>query len=148
MDIKQYIKIQEGEVKENGVHKTYRCPSGALTIGWGHNLDSNGITDGIANLLLDQDLENARESARRVVPGFDELNPARQCVVISMIIQMGESRFKRFKKTIAYLENENWHMASIEMCNSKWYRDLKQWAGGGWTRADRESQMMSTGDWA
>ena len=36
--------------------KPYNCPSGHLTIGYGHNLEANGITLEIAEELLKTDL--------------------------------------------------------------------------------------------
>ena len=148
MDVKRYLKIQEGEVKENGNHKPYRCPSGALSIGWGHNLDINGISDGIANLLLDQDLGDAVRAAEALVANFGELNDVRRCVVISMIFQLGETGFRKFRKTIGHIEAQNFYMAAVEMRDSEWYRDLRKWSGGNWCRGDREAEMMRTGEWA
>ena len=37
------LKRHEGEHREGGRHVAYRCPAGALTIGWGHNLDARKL---------------------------------------------------------------------------------------------------------
>lgn len=147
MRISEYMKQEEGEVKSNGVHKPYRCPKGALTIGYGHNLEANGISDGIADLLLEQDLETARNAARRLVANFDQLNDVRQCVIVSMVFQLGVDGFADFRKTRAHIERGSWRLAAMEMSDSDWYRDLKKFADDGWTRADRECEMMRTGEW-
>ena len=147
MDLKQYLKIQEGSVKNGNIHRPYRCPSGALTIGYGHNLDANGISEGVADLLLDQDLGACRQSARRLVSNFDELNEVRQCVILSLIFQLGEGGFSQFQKARAHVERGSFRLAAAELTDSKWYRDQKRWANGKWTRADRECEMMRTGEW-
>ena len=41
-------------------------------------------------------------------------------VVIEMCYQLGVGGFSKFKKTIAYLQNQQFHDASVEMLDSLW----------------------------
>ena len=43
-DVFKFTKLAEGLSL-----KPYRCPAGKLTIGYGHNLEANGISEEIAN---------------------------------------------------------------------------------------------------
>lgn len=57
---------------------------------------------------------------------FKTLSYARQMVIINMVYQMGAYKFSKFKKTIGYLENEDYEAASIEMLDSAWYRQMHE----------------------
>ena len=48
--------------------KPYLCPAGKLTIGYGYNLEDNGITEEIAVLLLDKTLKNAEKEISAKFP--------------------------------------------------------------------------------
>jgi len=48
------------------------------------------------------------------------------------------TKFKRFKKTIAFLEAGKWTAAGDEMLDSKWARQVKR-------RANKLSTMMKEG---
>lgn len=144
--LRDYIKRCEGTVKKNGVHVPYRCPSGALTIGWGHNLDANGITDVVAEHLLTEDLSKALHEAMEIVAAFPTLTRARQTVVVSMIYQLGAAGFRKFVRTIASIERGDYNLAARYMLESKWARDQKAWAKGKRTRAEREADMMRSGE--
>ena len=48
--------------------KPYRDTVGKLTIGWGRNLEDNGITKLEAEVLLDHDLAAAELECRRAFP--------------------------------------------------------------------------------
>ena len=45
-----------------------------------------------------------------------------QDVIYEMCYQMGVTGVSKFKKTLAYLENEEFKKASIEMLDSRWAR--------------------------
>ena len=48
-----YEKLAARIRKNEGLaHQPYRCSAGALTIGYGHNLDARGISKEVAELLL------------------------------------------------------------------------------------------------
>lgn len=104
--------------------KPYTCPAGRLTIGYGHNLDDNGITEDIAVRLLDADLQAAEREVRQRFTHFYKLNEARQFVLVDMCFNMGAAKLFTFKKMFAALAKDEYPTAAKEMLNSKWARQV------------------------
>lgn len=102
--------------------RPYRCTSGALTIGVGRNLDAKGIRDDEAALMLDNDITEALATAR-TYPWFAGLTDARQRTVVSMIFQLGESGFAKFRATIAAIARGDYEAAARQMLASKVARE-------------------------
>lgn len=109
------------------------------TIGYGHNIQDNGISDSTALFILAEDIESAKNDCNRL-SWFEDLDEARQAVVVNMVFNMGLSVFKQFKKTIHFLDMGMYPEASEEMLDSKWADQVG-------TRADELSEIMRTGDW-
>lgn len=118
--------------------KPYLCTAKKLTIGYGRNLSDNGITKAEAMMMLQHDLGNAKVAAARCVSNFAHLTDARQEVVVQMIYQLGEPGFKKFRKTIAYIESCQWHKGAEEMLDSLWAKQTPN-------RARRTSQKFLRG---
>ena len=117
--------------------KPYQCTAGKLTIGYGRNLDDNGISEDEAEGLLQHDIKRTQEEAQ-TLPFFAELNEVRQAVIVDMIFNLGFARFKKFERMLIALERRNYQMASIEMLDSRWAVQVGQ-------RADLLSQLMRSG---
>lgn len=117
--------------------KPYRCSSQKITIGYGRNLQDNGITLEEAETMLQHDLGTAIKDAQSL-PFFASLNEARQAVIVDMVFNLGLPRFGMFKKMIAAIERELWHVAANEMLNSRWARQVGK-------RANTLSEMMRLG---
>ena len=100
--------------------KPYTCPAGKLTIGYGHNLEDNGITEDIAVRMLDADLKAAEREVQDKFSSFYKLNEARQFVLVDMAFNMGINRLLTFKKMFAALAKGEYPTAAREMLNSKW----------------------------
>ena len=100
--------------------KPYLCPAGKLTIGYGHNIEDNGITEEIAVKLLDTDLANAEREVRAKFSSYAKLNEARQFVLVDMCFNIGINRLLTFKKMFAALAKGEYHTAAREMLNSRW----------------------------
>lgn len=139
--------------KEEGLRlKTYKCPAGHNTIGYGHNLDANGlpktimeilfdegievipgkwdaliITPRIADRLFEIDVKIAESDARRIFPMFDTFSESRQTAIIDMIFNMGVDSFagkKGFKNMINAAKLGLWKIVAAEAKDSEWYRKL------------------------
>ena len=104
--------------------KLYECPAGKLTIGYGHNIEDNGISNAVAELMLQEDIEAAERDARLAFDFFGALSPVRQSVVIMMLFNLGLPRLLGFKKMIMALAQGDHEKASIEMLDSKWARQV------------------------
>lgn len=118
--------------------KPYRDIRNKLTIGIGRNLEDVGITREEALLLLDHDIARVRHEVERAFPWFSRLNPARKDVVLNMVFNLGLSRFRRFRKTIAAIKARDWEQAAREMLASLWARQVGR-------RARELAEMMRRG---
>lgn len=160
-------KIKESIENFEGLElKPYTCPLGRLTIGFGRNLQDNGITKSEAEMLLDNDLLNTKLELEDRLPIFTKLDDVRQDVLIQMAYNMGVPKLLGFKKTIGFLETAVFYFnrgevgsamtafqyASREMLNSKWHKkfvELDMQDGkrnnGGLLRSEYLSKLMKEG---
>ena len=112
---------------------------GVTTIGYGRNLVHKGITKEEAELMLTNDIEDARQDAA-TLPFWLSLSPVRKVVIVDMVFNLGLSRFNRFKRTKEALNNADWGLAAQEMKDSKWYTQTER-------RAKVLVAAMRTGRW-
>lgn len=117
----------------------YRCSGGKLTIGYGRNLEANGITEQEAEHLLLNDALRSEQDAIKNLDFYHQLDQVRQGVVVNMIYNLGVERFLGFKKMLAAMRASDWHEASREMRDSLWYRQVGQ-------RAEELARRMETGE--
>ena len=101
----------------------YKCTAEKLTIGYGKRVKYLQVTEEQATEWLEEDLENLKYT---LSGKYDWFLPAPQEVrdiVMNMNYQLGVSAFSKFKKTIKYISDKDYQMASAEMLDSKWARD-------------------------
>lgn len=118
--------------------KPYRCTQGKLTIGVGHNLDDNGLSDAAIDFILEEDIMIATAFAMKAVPGFLVMNYARQDAIILMIFQLGIARFLGFKKALSAIKAGDYETAAREMLASDWAKQTPE-------RAIETAEMMRVG---
>jgi lysozyme len=118
--------------------KPYKCSAGKLTIGIGRNLEDKGISETEAAMLLENDIKEVKTQLEQRLAYFTQLNDARKMVLIDMAFNMGINGLMRFKKTLGLIEAGNYQMASIEMLDSRWAKQVGP-------RAIRLKNMMATG---
>lgn len=118
----EQIKRHEGTVKKGSRHMPYKCPAGKLTIGYGRNIDDNGISEGEAMALLRADIQSAEQELVAAFPWAKDLDDARKDVLINMCFNMGINKLKGFKNTLSYAEAGKYDKAADEMINSAWYK--------------------------
>jgi len=116
----------------------YRDGKGVLTIGYGRNLDAKGIDEDEGEMLLKNDIDYCTRMGRLFVPGFDDLDPARQGVMVEMIFNLGLTGFLGFRKMLLAVKRRDWETAEAEMRSSKWWRQVGK-------RAETLSEIMLTG---
>ena len=100
----------------------YTCPTGHLTIGYGHNLE-RPISQRAAQVILDDDLAAAREDAAKI-PEYRDLDPVRRDVLVDMTYNMGLPAVMQFHGMRAALAAQNWQEAGREMLDSLWARQV------------------------
>ena len=128
----------------------YRCPAGALTIGYGHNCDASpveGVRDvgdfispAQAEALLESDLATAVWAVRRALPWVTSLDAARQAVLYDMAFNMGIKTLATFVNTLRMVKDGDYAGAARNMLLSKWAKQVGK-------RALRLSRQMESGEW-
>ena len=101
----------------------YKCSAGKLTIGYGHNLDDNGIDKTMAVHMLNEDVANTCFELDKYY-WFNPLSTVRKAVMIDMCFNLGLPRFLKFKKMIAALNAGNYPLVANEMLDSKWAKQV------------------------
>ena len=118
------IKRHEGERRQGARHVAYRCPAGALTIGWGHNLESSpvpGLGEGSsisgqeAENLLRADLARMAAQLDLRLPWWRGLGPARSAALLDMGFNLGLSGLLGFGKMLAAARAQRFDEAAAEM---------------------------------
>lgn len=104
--------------------KPYLCTAGRMTIGYGRNLDDNGISVDEAVSMLNKDIVNSLIECCEVFSNFGKLSDVRQAVLIDMMYNLGKTRLSKFKKMIAAVHEEDFSRAALEMLDSKWSKQV------------------------
>lgn len=106
----------------------YKCPAGRLTIGYGHNLQDNGLSQSVCEYILIEDIEEAKRNLYAIFTKdfFDTLKDNQKIALIDMMFNLGLSKFLTFKKFIKAVKERNWDKASVEMIHSKAYIQAKR----------------------
>ena len=131
--------IKEQLILHEGLElKAYECPSGYTTVGVGRNLDTKGISEDEAMILLDNDISEIKQQLENY-DWYKQLDDIRKKVIIDMVFNLGLSGFLKFENTIQCLKDEEYIAAGNEMRNSRWFHQVGQ-------RAERLIEMMQTGE--
>ena len=122
-DLIKQIKEHEGLVL-----KPYKCPVGKLTIGYGHNLQDNGLSKSACEYILIEDIEEAKRNLYAIFTKdfFNTLKDQQKIALIDMMFNLGLSKFLTFKKFILAVKNKDFIKASAEIVNSKAYQQNKR----------------------
>lgn len=131
--VRAQLRVDEG-VKA----KPYRDTMGKLTIGCGRNLDDVGLFQDEIDLLLENDITRAEESARSLFPTFDELTDNRRAVLVNLAFNIGQTRLAQFKKLRKAVVANDFETAHVEMLCSLWADQVGQ-------RAVRLAKLMREG---
>lgn len=142
MDLLSQIKRDEGTGPRDssGNFKPYRDTVGKLTIGYGHNLDDNGINQKVADFILADDLEAHAAQLHFYLPWTDSLDEVRRAVLINMAFNMGIHGLLKFKNTLEAIHDGEYQKAALMMLQSKWADQVG-------IRAKRLADQMATGEW-
>jgi lysozyme len=135
----EQLRRDEGTRKDSrGRHVVYRCSAGKLTIGWGRNLEDRGISDDEATIMFENDLDEAVNDARRLVPKFDLLSEVRKAVLVNLSFNLGGPKLAEFKKMLKAIDDGRYADAAHEMLDSAWSRQVGE-------RAMRLAKQMALG---
>ena len=129
-DLLEAIKLSEGFRD-----KVYKDTLGIDTIGYGFAIKDLVLDEDISEMILKRKLEALVERVNKRFDFVEGLPEEAQEVVYEMCYQLGVTGVSKFKKTLLYLENEEFNMASKEMLDSKWARQTPN-------RANRLSDII------
>jgi len=130
---KSLLKIHEGFEAY-----PYKCSEGVWTIGYGRNLESRGITEDEASLLLENDIKIAEDWLASRYPYYRQLNSQRKAVMIDMLVNLGAGRLAAFVKMHRALHDQDYELAALEMLDSRWATQVGN-------RAIELSKIMNSG---
>jgi len=132
LELKTMIQQHEG-YRPYVYYDTLGFPTG----GYGHAfLNRSPISHDVAVLLFEEDFDRAKKDFEKL--GVD-LDPVRRGVIIDMLFNLGLTKLMVFRRMIAALRAQNYHVAAEEMLDSKWAKQVKG-------RAFRLARMMRTGE--
>ena len=112
------IKIHEGFSPH-----VYIDSMGVETVGYGFTIKDFELSEGIASTILRIVVLNLIIKANEEFKWFYHMPQKVKEVVVEMCYQLGINGFAEFEKTIEYLQNHQWVMASDEMLNSVWAKE-------------------------
>lgn len=133
----QEIALELIKEAEGFSAKVYKCPAGKLTIGYGHNIEANPLTeeqeqllnpDGTitkenASKLLYMMLPKYEDGARDLVD-FDVLDDVRRAVCIDLTYNLGEGGFSEFRNTRRFINQGDFEKAAENLKMSRWYKQV------------------------
>ena len=115
----EYLKKNEGLRL-----KPYTCPSGYLTIGYGRNLESKGITQLESELMLLNDIQDVSQQLDDILPWWRSINESSQRVLIDMCFNLGMRGLLKFEKMLGLLKAHHYSAAASELINSKYAKQV------------------------
>jgi lysozyme len=132
------VTIEDVLIRDEGMKlRVYQDTQGKMTIGVGRNLEDVGISEEEALLMLRNDIAVARRECSKY-PWFRGLDEARELVVVSMMFNMGASKFAQFQRFHAAVAKNDFQAAASEMQASHWASQVGK-------RAVRLAEIMRSG---
>lgn len=138
MNLVKMIKMHEGSVMDNGKHMPYKDAVNKTTIGYGRNIEDNGISEQEAETLLWNDVERVIAELNLSLSFFHDLTENRRNALVDMCFNLGLSRFMKFEKMLTALELKDYEKAAEEALDSKWATQVGP-------RAKRDAKMIKEG---
>ena len=115
----------------------YKCTAGVDTIGFGFAIKDLHLDEDIATMILERKIADLKLRVQQKFPFIDDLPEDIQDVMIEMCFQLGLRGFSAFKRTIKYLEDQDFKSASVEMLDSRWAKQTPN-------RAKKLSNIVSS----
>jgi lysozyme len=124
----------------------YKDSLGYDTIGYGHCFKAHAepiqptCTEAEAENWLREDLHSVYIDIGRKLPWIFGLGEIRRAVFVNMAFNLGIAGLLKFEKTLAAAEFGNFDIASREMLDSLWARQLPE-------RSARLARQLETNEW-
>jgi len=102
----------------------YICTGGALTIGYGRNIDRDkggpGLAEVEADFMLRNDVAACEIDLKAIFPKWDAFDMVRKGALINMRFQLGAGGFRGFQNMIKAINYGAWQMAANHALDSRW----------------------------
>jgi lysozyme len=128
------------EQHEGRVRRLYKCTAGFNTIGVGHNLDANPISDAAIDVILTDDIAMVEAQLDRWIPWWRKEDAVRQAALIDLTFNMGISSFMKFGNTLSAWVKGDYAGAAAGLEASKWFTQVGR-------RGPRVVKMVRDGVW-
>jgi lysozyme len=116
--------------------KPYRCTAGKLTIGYGHNLDDLGISQKVADIMLEEDAEIADTACYKIFgEQYENWSENRRLGWLNLAFNLGHGRLLQFRNTIRAARIEDWQEVEKGLRVSLWFKQVGK-------RAERVIRMV------
>lgn len=130
--------MREQLIRHEGLRrKPYSDTVGKITIGVGRNLTDVGLSPDECIYLLDNDID-ACVADLVDFQWFAKLDDVRQRAIVDLRFNLGPSRFRGFKKALAFMASGDYTKAAGAFRQSKWFQQVK-------SRGPRIVHMIATG---
>jgi lysozyme len=108
-------------IRHEGVRaKVYNDSLGIPTIGCGRNVRDKGLNDAEIAFLLDNDIAECEADLVAGFAWYSALDPIRQRALLDLRFNLGPTRFRSFKNTIASIGRSDYSAAASNLLLSKW----------------------------
>lgn len=139
MTLKDQLIRDEGKIRY-----AYQDSEGYWTIGVGFLIDQKkggGLYDEEIDFILGNRIRMIEAAALKQWAWLKDIDEIRRSVVYNMAFNIGVDGVAKFKKFLTLLQSHDYELASYEMLDSKWAKQVGD-------RATRLSRQMRTGEWA
>jgi len=136
---------EEIESDEGNVEEIYLDHLSLPTFGIGHLVKKDDLEYGMPvgtpvsrkriNSCFNNDIQGTVEDCEKLYKDFYSLPEEAKMILCNMMYNLGYTRLSKFSKLKAAVNKGDWEKASIEMTDSKWYRQVPN-------RAERLVQRM------
>ena len=134
--------LQQLTVHEGSRKRMYKCSAGFNTIGVGHNLDANPISELAIQTILNDDVAVVEQEINSIFTPkeLSEMGDVRYYTLLNIAFNLGIPTLKKFKKTIQFIKAKDWYEASKEILRSRWAVQVGN-------RSKQLSEQLRTGEW-
>lgn len=127
--LKEELAIDEG-IK----YETYLDHLSLKTCGIGHLCRESDpeydlplgakISEERVNELFEQDIQITINDCKKVYDDWDAMPETAKRVCANMMFNLGYPRYSKFKKKIQAVKDGDWFEASVQMQDSRWFRQV------------------------
>jgi lysozyme len=117
-------KLQKKLMDHEGLRLLpYKCSADKISIGYGRNIEDNGISHDEALYLLNNDIDRCKKELSHFSWYLNQPQVIKDALV-NMNFNLGLTKVLRFRKMIQALDIKDYKTAAIEALDSKWAKQV------------------------